>query len=692
MEKWFKVGIMDFITSLEQRISLLQQLELFSSIPLGALRELAGLFNDVIYPAGNVLTLENQLIDSVYVIVEGKAEVSRKHSHSQVQIDILEVLSAGETIGLDDTGFFSKTSIRTATVMAITPVFAMRLELKVLRHFLHTHNDMLPAMKKTIDNILIHTFIKKIEPFEAVCHSVLHTIIPFIEFIEVTADTILFKQGDTAECCYLLCSGQVDVIVSKKVGETKSVATIEAGELLGEMALFTDHLRNATLKTTTACKLLVIQRREFQQLVEHSVGAPSALTAMLMDRHRPLQCDGITIHSREDVEKNTIVILKNTRNGAYVKTSEEGLFVWHLLDGEHTLQDIAVAYFYRYHKLAIETIGNLVLHLMQSGFVKSPTLAAYVPQPSLPRWMRLVTTLRHVLQYEYAITNVDAWITHLYQKVGYLFFTTTAKIVMGLLAIIGLIVFLNFLPQVSGLLKAAPNAWLLIILVWPISTMIIPLHELAHALTTKAYGYQVHRLGVGWFWLGPIAFADTSDMWLSTRGPRMAVNLAGIFINTVISGILALCAMYLFSGTLAVFIWLVALSSYLMAFYNLDPLFELDGYYVLMDILDKPNLRFHAIKWLLQDFKKTICNPALIRVYFPEISYWLTSILFILLATFMAYIIQTLVLNNVLPNANAHSSPAHYKWVLSVIVITLSFISLYSKVKQQAYLYHKKNQ
>jgi putative peptide zinc metalloprotease protein len=65
---------------------------------------------------------------------------------------------------------------------------------------------------------------------------------------------------------------------------------------------------------------------------------------------------------------------------------------------------------------------------------------------------------------------------------------------------------------------------------------------LAHALTTKAYGFQVHRFGVGWFWLGPMAFTDTTHMWLTSRGPRTAVNMAGIWINIVASGLLAIIA------------------------------------------------------------------------------------------------------------------------------------------------------
>jgi putative peptide zinc metalloprotease protein len=299
--------------------------------------------------------------------------------------------------------------------------------------------------------------------------------------------------------------------------------------------------------------------------------------------------------------------------------------------------------------------------------------------------MRVLARFRHIMQYEYSINNVDDWITSLYQRAGFLFFTPFAKITMALLAVLGFFAFAAFLPHAGEILKTSTHPWLLLILVGPANLLAVPLHELAHALTTKAYGYQVHRFGFGWLWFGPIAFADTSDMWLSSRGPRIAVNLSGIYVNIVFSGLLVLIAWCLPYPTVAVFLWLMALSSYLMAFYNLDPMFELDGYYVLMDALEKPNLRTHAIRWLLEDSKKSLRSVTLLYHYLPELLYWVTSILFILLATCVAYVIQKFVFNNILPGSIGHHHPSHYNWVLSSLVFLLSFASLYSKVKEQAY-------
>lgn len=670
---------------------LIKCLPLFSSLSDTLITALANLFRVETYPSQAVIVKEHQQIDSLYIIAEGNAEVSRQETiNGKTRNEIIAVLHRGEAIGLDDKGIFSKTNLRTATVTTLTPATLLVLDLNEFKNFLTLHPDCLPDTQHATSIILRQNLIKKIEPFAEIDPHLLANVMKQVEDIDIPADTILFQQGDTADCCYLIYSGKVDVMLTKADGSTTTIASLEAGSIVGELALLTDKKRNATVRTAMPCKFLLLKQEQFQQLLElTSAKSFDAISAMMLDRYRPERCPGITIHRRNDTENKSVIILKNAELGTYFNLSEESLFIWNLLDGDHTIQDIEVAFFYQYHILVSDDIGNLILRLMHSGFVKAPTLTNYIKKEQPPLWARGFTAFRKLVLYQYAIKNVDPFITRLYEKVGYLFFTKTAHIMMMLIAIIGLCSFIGFFPHAEKILQATPNAWLLIFLMGPANIFTIPFHELAHALTTKAYGFQVHRLGVGWFWLGPIAFADTSDMWLSTRGPRIAVNLAGIYFNVVISGILSMLAWWIPYPTVAVFMWLVAFSSYLLAFYNLDPLFELDGYYVLMDALDKPNLRMHATKWLVEDFKKTWKSPKLLRQHLPEILYWITSLSFIFFAAHLAYVIQNYVLTNMLPTQIRHAQPTYFRWALTSFIIILSFASLYHKTKQYKQLSHE---
>ena len=51
-------------------------------------------------------------------------------------------------------------------------------------------------------------------------------------------------------------------------------------------------------------------------------------------------------------------------------------------------------------------------------------------------------------------------------------------------------------------------------------------------------------MGVGWYWFGPIAYVDTSDMWLAGRKERVFVSLAGPYADLVTGGLAALVAWF----------------------------------------------------------------------------------------------------------------------------------------------------
>lgn len=675
------------------KLTLLKNVPLFSHIKSRDLLELATLFHDINYFPQDIIVKEGEVVDSIFIIVSGKAEVSTINQPSNISHDnhIVAVLHEGEVLGLDDTGFYSRTGLRTATVMAITPLHALRLDLSDWKIFLDTHPNITPHLNQAIHDRMRQIFLKKIEPFANVSLQTLQNISASIIDLTIPANTILFNQGDIADCCYLIVEGQIEVIIAKKNDVNKVVIELNEGALFGELALLSNGKRNATVKTKTSCKLLQLTSSGFQLLVTTTSGTYHTLMNMMMNRFRPEQVSGVTVHSRNNAENQLIYILKNATQGTYFKLSEESLLVWKLLDGDHTVQEIALEFFEQFHQIALKEICQLILSLMEGGLVENPKLAHYIDHAEPPKWLRMLAALKNIMEYEYSIKNVDAWITRLYKKVGYLFFTKTAHIIMVVLACTGFIAFALFFHQAAETLNMTPNAWVLLLFIGPANILTVPLHELAHALTTKAYGFQVHRLGIGWFWLGPMAFADTTDMWLADRGKRIVVNLAGVYVNAIIAGILALIAWFLPYPVIAVFLWLVAFSGYLMIFYNLNPSFELDGYYVLMDALDKSNLRTKAMCWLIQDSKKTFTSLKLIKKFQAEIIYWITSISFIFIAAFVAYLVQVYIFNSILPHKIGNFTPSHYRWPFTVLVLFISFASLYGKFKVAAYRYSKRS-
>lgn len=669
-----------------KHLALLKELPIFSACKPDSLKKLASLFKPIHFKPSEVLVREGNDVDSVYLIVSGEAEVTREdQSSKKPQTLLLGILRPGSCIGLSNSGFYSQTGQRTATVSALSKMKALRLDLADFKQFLETEPEFIPELKSAAEITLRHHFIQQLKPFSKVNPIILHQAASKTEEIQVAKGHVFFQQGDEPDNCYFILDGQVEILVKPNKGKATKVANLADGDVFGELGLMIHSKRNASAIAKGPCRLLMMSRQIFQTLIEQAATEDfDAITRMIMGRIRPEKTPGITLHERLNAEHETIYILKNAELGKYFELSDVSLFIWNLLDGDHTIQELAKAFLLEYGESAQDEIGSLVLNLMNASFVKMPSFEGEIKTPDMPLWMRMIRGIRSALTYEYSIKDVDTWVGRVYQRWGYFFYTKPMVILMALIAVFGLIAFSIFLPKAEVIIKQTSNAWLLLLLMGPASIITIPAHELAHALTTKHFGYQVHRLGVGWFWLGPMAFADTSDMWLAPKRQRMIVNLAGIYSNTISSGILTFLAWLCPYPVLALFLWMVAFSSYLLAFYNLDTMFELDGYYALMDAVDKPNLRRAAITWLLDESKKTFQSKALLKQYRPEITYWVVTIIFLISSMFLAYIIQSYVFTAMVPESIGQYKPQNYRWILAVIVITMSFGSLYGMVKLQA--------
>ncbi|MGB7344651.1 MAG: site-2 protease family protein [Pirellulaceae bacterium] len=117
-------------------------------------------------------------------------------------------------------------------------------------------------------------------------------------------------------------------------------------------------------------------------------------------------------------------------------------------------------------------------------------------------------------------------------------------------------------------------------------------HELGHAVVCTHLGARCQEIGFALFFFSPCLYADTTDCWiLPQRWKRITVALAGVGAELVLASVVALmwCLLpagvlrqqlfYLFA-TCTVFSWMI----------NLNPLLRYDGYYVLSDWVNEPNL------------------------------------------------------------------------------------------------------
>lgn len=106
------------------------------------------------------------------------------------------------------------------------------------------------------------------------------------ELQTLSAGQTLFKEGEPAELMFVLMSGTAEVIVNHRV-----VETAEAGAIIGEMGMIDEGARSASVVAKSDCKLLVIDRKRFNFLIQHTPNF--ALHVMRVIAHRLRRTDAI---------------------------------------------------------------------------------------------------------------------------------------------------------------------------------------------------------------------------------------------------------------------------------------------------------------------------------------------------------------------------------------------------------------
>jgi putative peptide zinc metalloprotease protein len=247
-------------------------------------------------------------------------------------------------------------------------------------------------------------------------------------------------------------------------------------------------------------------------------------------------------------------------------------------------------------------------------------------------------------------------------------FTRPAQVALAVFSVAGFVAFLRDGARAAVTITDGPV--LLLVLV-PGQLLATLAHEAGHAFTTKAFGREVLRAGVGWYWFGPVAFVDTSDMWLAGRWPRVAVSLAGPYANVVLAGAAALAAAIVSSDLAAAVLWQFALVSYAALLLDLNPLLEFDGYYVLMDLLERPNLRQRALAWLRWQLPTAIRTPRALTGHFVELLYAVASLAYIGVAAVLTAVLYRLLLQDWLARLLSPPAAAALGWVVATLFIAL---------------------
>lgn len=143
----------------------------------------------------------------------------------------------------------------------------------------------------------------------------------------------------------------------------------------------------------------------------------------------------------------------------------------------------------------------------------------------------------------------------------------------------------------------APQSLLVLWLAFPV---VKTLHEFGHAFTVKAFGGEVHDMGLMLLVLTPVPYVDASSASaFRSKWQRAVVGAAGMLVELVIAAVALLVWLSVQPGVVRTFAYnVIFIAGVSTVIFNANPLLRFDGYYILADLLEIPNLRGRANAYL----------------------------------------------------------------------------------------------
>ena len=215
-------------------------------------------------------------------------------------------------------------------------------------------------------------------------------------------------------------------------------------------------------------------------------------------------------------------------------------------------------------------------------------------QANAKGWREWRWWLRNYLFVRVPLVRPDRFLTRLQPWVDPLFTRTALVLLIGA-TLLGLVLVIRqwdvFTHSVMDLVS--PSGILGFALALIISKT---LHEMGHALVATRLGLRVAHMGVAFVVLWPMLYTDTGESWrLYTNRHRLAISIAGVSVELALAGLATLAWALLDDGTLRQAMLYLATTGWVLSLaLNVSPFMRFDGYFILSDILNFPNLHERA--------------------------------------------------------------------------------------------------
>lgn len=294
----------------------------------------------------------------------------------------------------------------------------------------------------------------------------------------------------------------------------------------------------------------------------------------------------------------------------YFRFQPEQYKILTLLNGERNLEQIRDEFHKEFPtvRLTVQDVQNLVTDLHRTGLVYSNRLgqgAALVKRDRENKRKKMWQTLKNVLYLrlpgwdpEKTLTAIHPYFKWMFEWYGVAFWFLMVISAWTLL----LMHFREFQSKLPGFQQFF--GWPNIMYMWMILGVAKVIHEFGHGLTCKHFMGECHEMGVLLLVFSPCLYCDVSDSWLlENKWKRIMIGAAGMYIEVLLSAFAIFGWWYSRDGLFNYLcLNLFFVSTVTTVIFNINPLMRYDGYYMLSDFLEIPNLRPKADRLMKEKF------------------------------------------------------------------------------------------
>lgn len=300
----------------------------------------------------------------------------------------------------------------------------------------------------------------------------------------------------------------------------------------------------------------------------------------------------------QQLRARNVWVVKDPLTLRYFHFREEEIEILRWLDGQTSLEQIKQRFETRFapQRMTVTRLHAFVANLHRNSLVISD--AAGQGTQMLERAVRRkrdkwIAALSSPLAIQFPGFDPEWLLTRLYPRVRWLF-TPWCVAACALLAITALLVvgcqfdqFQARLPELNSLVSPRNLVWLAVVL-----ALTKLLHEFGHALACKHYGGDCHEMGIMLLVFTPCLYCNVSDAWkIPARWKRIVIAAAGIYVEVILASICVLLWWFSQPGLFnTLCLNVVVVCSVGTVLLNGNPLLRYDGYYILSDALQAPNL------------------------------------------------------------------------------------------------------